>query len=33
VEEKEKVVVTGAYLLYGEYVLKHGNEASAEHHH
>jgi len=31
--EKENVVVTGAYLLYGELVLKKGGDPMAGHHH
>ncbi len=33
VEEKENVVITGAYLLYGELVLKKGGDPMAGHHH
>ncbi|MBI1767146.1 MAG: efflux RND transporter periplasmic adaptor subunit [Bacteroidetes bacterium] len=33
IEEKENVVITGAYLLYGELVLKKGGDLSAGHHH
>ena len=32
-EEKENVVITGAYLLYGELVLKKGGDPMAGHHH
>jgi Cu(I)/Ag(I) efflux system membrane fusion protein len=32
-EEKEKVVITGAYALYGELVLKKGGDLMAGHHH
>jgi membrane fusion protein, copper/silver efflux system len=32
-KEKENVVVTGAYLLYGELVLKKGGDPMAGHHH
>ena len=31
--EKENVVITGAYLLYSELVLKKGGDPMAEHHH
>ncbi len=31
--EKENVVITGAYLLYGELVLKKGGDPMAVHHH
>ncbi len=33
VSERENVVITGAYLLYGELVLKKGIDPMAEHHH
>ncbi len=33
IEEKENVVITGAYLLYGELVLKKGGDPMAGHHH
>ena len=33
VEEKENVVITGAYLLYGELVLKKGGDPMTGHHH
>jgi Cu(I)/Ag(I) efflux system membrane fusion protein len=33
IEEKENVVITGAYLLYSELVLKKGVNPMAEHHH
>lgn len=33
IEEGEKVVVTGAYLLYSEYVLKKGADPMAAHNH
>ncbi len=33
IEEKENVVITGAYLLYSELVLKKGGDPMAEHHH
>ncbi len=32
-EENENVVITGAYLLYGELVLKKGGDPMAGHHH
>ena len=32
-QEKENVVITGAYLLYSELVLKKGGDPMAEHHH
>ena len=32
-DEKENVVITGAYLLYSELVLKKGGDIMAEHHH
>ncbi len=32
-EEKENVVITGAYALYGELVLKKGGDPMAGHHH
>lgn len=32
-QEKENVVITGAYLLYGELVLKKGGDPMAGHHH
>lgn len=32
-EEKENAVITGAYLLYGELVLKKGGDPMAGHHH
>jgi len=33
IAEKENVVITGAYLLYGELVLKKGGDPMAGHHH
>ena len=33
IKEKENVVITGAYLLYGELVLKKGGDPMAGHHH
>ena len=33
IDEKENVVITGAYLLYGELVLKKGIDPMAGHHH
>jgi len=33
IEENENVVITGAYLLYGELVLKKGGDPMAGHHH
>ncbi len=32
-EEKENAVITGAYLLYSELVLKKGGDPMAGHHH
>ena len=32
-EDGEKVVVTGAYLLYSEYILKKGSDPMAGHKH
>jgi len=32
-EEKENVVITGAYALYGEFILKKGGDPMAGHHH